>query len=310
MATLGHPARAQRTGGFDPLKLPPGNYFTPRVSPDGQRIAFGTDDGKEAIVYTYGLSGESQMEPLTFEGKNRFPIWSADSKRVAFQSNRGGDLGIWWQSVIGGKAERLTTAEPGTSHVPESWSPKSETFLYSVTKESDVSLRAYSLTDRKDLPFGDVHSSNPTNAVFSPDGRWVAYSVTAGVRTTIVVQPYPETGRRVPLVAKGSDNPHEAVWSLDGRELFFNPAPSRFESVSVATSPHFMFGNTVPEMRQLTMSPSSDVRTYDIIRAGQYAGQFVGIVATGDTEAVAAGAPPILFVLNWHEELKRLVPTK
>ena len=78
-----------------------GPYALPRVSPDGTRIAFGTDDGKEAIVWIYDLSGTSAMQRLTSGGNNRFPIWSADSKRVAFQSDRDGDLAIFWQPADG-----------------------------------------------------------------------------------------------------------------------------------------------------------------------------------------------------------------
>ena len=133
---------------MEPLKLPPGPYVAPRVAPDGARIAFGTDDGNEAIIYTYHLSGASGMRRLTFGRKNRFPIWIANN-RVAFQSDREGDLAIFWQSTVGGTAERLTKPEPGTSHVPESWSPKHDTLLFSVTKGSDVSLWTYSLQDRK-----------------------------------------------------------------------------------------------------------------------------------------------------------------
>ena len=35
------------TAGIEPLKLPPGQYAAPRVSPDGTRIAFGADDGTD-----------------------------------------------------------------------------------------------------------------------------------------------------------------------------------------------------------------------------------------------------------------------
>ena len=161
-----------RTGGVEPLKLPPGPYQAPRVAPDGARIVFGSDDGKEAIIYTYDLSGSSGMERLTFGGNNRFPIW-ASNNRVAFQSDREGDPAIFWQSAVGGAAERLTKPEQGIAHVPESWSPTGDTFLFNVTKGSDVSLWAYSMRDRKATPFGEVRSSTFTNAVFSPmDDGW------------------------------------------------------------------------------------------------------------------------------------------
>ena len=59
------------------------------------------------------------MRQLTLGGKNRFPIRSADGqkKTEAFQSDREGDLGIFWQRADGsGAAERLTKARSG--HIP------------------------------------------------------------------------------------------------------------------------------------------------------------------------------------------------
>ena len=82
-----------RKGGSELLKIQPGPYQLPRISPDGKRIAFGSDDGKEASIWIYELSGTSSMRRLTFEGQghNRFPVWSADgpTRRVPVGS-RGG----------------------------------------------------------------------------------------------------------------------------------------------------------------------------------------------------------------------------
>ena len=188
-------ALIDRKGGVERLKLPPGLYQHPRASPNGTQIAFATDDGKEAIVWIYELGGTASMRQLTFDGKNRFPIWSADGQRVAFQSDREGDLGIFWQRADGsGRAERLTKADQGTSHVPESWSPKEQRFLFEVTKGSSVSLWTFSLLDKEATQFTDVQSSNPIQAAFSHDGRWVAYTITEGAATGIYVQPFPATG--------------------------------------------------------------------------------------------------------------------
>ena len=122
------------------MKLPRGSYSYPRVSPDGKWLALETSDGKQAAVSVYELSGASAVRRLTFGGNNRMPIRSADGKRVAFQSDREGDLAVFWQPVSGGTAERLTRPEAGVSHVPESWSPKGDVFLFSVTRESTTSL--------------------------------------------------------------------------------------------------------------------------------------------------------------------------
>jgi serine/threonine-protein kinase len=94
-------ARFDRRGNVEPLKIEPGTFVQPRVSPDGKQLAFGSDDSKEAIVWIYDLTGTTAPRRLTFEGRNRFPVWSADSKRVAFQSDREGDVGIFLQSADG-----------------------------------------------------------------------------------------------------------------------------------------------------------------------------------------------------------------
>ena len=166
-------AFVDRNGQVVPLKLPPGPYEVPRISPNGARVAFGSDDGKEANVWIYELSGTTSMRRLTLVGANRFPIWSTDSQRVAFQSDREGDRGIFWQRADGtGAAERLTKPEQGESHVPESWSPMADTLLFARTKDSRVSLSTLSLRDKKVESFGNIESLGSMDPVFSPDGRW------------------------------------------------------------------------------------------------------------------------------------------
>ena len=299
-------ALIDRQGVAQRLKVPPGRYSSGvRVSPDGQRIAFGTDDGKEAIIYTYDLSETGSMQRLTFGGNNRFPIWSSDSKRVVFQSDREGDLALW-QSAVGGTAERLTKPQQGESHAPESWSPKSEILLFSVTKGSDVSLWTISFPDRRQAPFGDVRSSYPTGARFSPDGRWVAYTNRERGATTIYVQPFPATGSKYALFVKGANAaPHKVAWSPDGKELFYVPRIFEFEAVSITTTPTFGFGNAVRVPRPFQPGGPSLRTLFDVAPNGK----FVGLVPVGQTEPVPRAGPPIQVVLNWFEELKARVPS-
>ena len=162
-------ALTDRNGRSERLQLPPHLYEAPRISPDGTRIAVGTDDGTEAVIWTYRLSGATGLQRLTFGGHNRFPVWSADGRRVAFQSDREGDRGIFWQRADGtGTAERLTTPEPDESHEPEAWSPTRDILLFSITKHPDVALWTWSLKDRKAAPFADVHSATRIGGVFRP----------------------------------------------------------------------------------------------------------------------------------------------
>jgi Tol biopolymer transport system component len=159
-------ALVDRHGRVQPLNLPPGLYESPRAAPDGSRIVFGTDDGKKAKAWTYNLSGEHGVQQLTSGGNNRFPIWTSDSRRIVFQSDRDGDHALFWQLADGtGGAERLTAPVSSEAHVPESWSPIADLLIFSVAANRAFSLRTLSLPGKTTAEYGEVHSQNPTGAV-------------------------------------------------------------------------------------------------------------------------------------------------
>ena len=228
-------------------------------------------------------------------------------ERIAFQSDREGDFGIFWQRADGsGAAERLTKPDPDTSHVPESWSPVGDRFLFAATKGSSVSLWAFSLQDRKSMPFGDVQAPNRTNAAFSPDGRWVAYNMTDGGGIRVYVQPFPATGAKY-LVSKG--NTVQPVWSRDGRELLSQPQGGLWAVQTVTTQPSFAFSAPVMMSRggALGLGPASQ-RNYDVMPDGR----MLGVINTQQPASAGPAAQQIQqqiqVVLNWLEELKARVP--
>ena len=299
---------SDRKGNIEPLGLPPASYIYPRVSPDGKQISLSTENGQEAVVWVYDLAGRSgPPRKLTFGGRNRFPVWSSDSQRIAFQSDREGDLAVFWQRADGtGVPERLTKPESGTAHVPDSWSSDADHLAVTVVRGSSYSLAMHSVRERKTSEFASVTSSALPTAVFSPDGRWLAYSSsdsgTAG--TQVYVQPFPPTGARYQVFAKPADNPHHPLWSPDGRELFYIPRVGGFEAVRVITQPTFGFGNSVQVPRVFATAPPSIPRTFDITPAGK----IVSIIASGQTSTAAPNLPMIHVVLNWFDELTARVP--
>jgi len=291
-----------RKGGAQALQVPPGSYGYPRVSPDGKQVVFEITDGRETNVSIYDLSGTSSMRRLTFGGNNRFPIWSADGRHVAFQSDREGDLAVFWQPADGGTAERLTKPEPAMLHVPESWAPKGDLLLFSASNGSVTSLWTFNLRDRTAAPFGDVKATPfPPDAAFSPDGRWIVYQMgelNQGDGTTFV-QPFPPNGTKYQIAAGG-----RAVWSRDGTELFYVPGPTQFAAVKVKTQPTFSFTSPVAIPRGFGVADPLSPRPYDVTPDGRIVG--VGVVG----QAQQGSASQIDVVLNWFEELKARAPRK
>jgi serine/threonine-protein kinase len=305
VTSLSELALIDRKGGVVPLKLPPGPYEHPRVSPNGAQLAFAIDDGKEANVWTYELGSTMSMQRLTSGGKNRFPIWSGDGRRIAFQSDREGDLAIFWQraDAPGPGAGRLTRPEPGTAHVPEAWSPIEERLLFGVTRGSRVSLWTLFLPDKKATPFSDEQSPSPPNATFSPDGQLVAYTLTEGEVNRIYVQPFPATGERH-LVSTGSAV--APVFSRDGRELVSQPRGGQGAVQAIITKPRFSFSPPTPIPRGGAFTSVTGQRNYDLMPDGR----ILGVVPAGQTLLAGSTAPQFQVVLNWFEELRRRVPSK
>jgi serine/threonine-protein kinase len=283
-------------------------YEYPRVSPDGTRLVFGTSNGQHAVISTYELSGASAVRQLTFEGNSRFPVWSGAGTHVAFQSDRHGDPAIFWQPADGSIAEKLTTPDAGTSHTPESWSPDGNVLLFRATKGLMSSLWMFSLKDQTSTPFADVRNSTvPTNAMFSPDGRWVAYQIGhAGVTEgTLYVQPFPPNGSKY-LIAQQGGRP---LWSRDGKELFFVPGPNQFVVVGVKTTPAFTATSRVDVHRGFLSASPTESRTFDMTPDGR----IVGVVSVGQNQSGSPAqieANQIGVVLNWFEELTLKVPEK
>jgi len=299
-----------RTGHGEALKVPSKPYATPRFSPDGKQVAVGTDDGKEANIWVYNLSGATSIRQLTFGGRNRFPVWSANGERIAFQSDREGDSGIFWQRADGADApQRLTRPEKGMSHIPESWSQANQRLSFSETGGESASLWTVSVTDdRKPERFGDLHSRASFNSEFSPDGRWLAYTLRDGGRVTVHVQPFPPSGGAHYQV---QDEAHHPMWSpRDGRELFYMSTANTggLFAVSFTLQPSPAFGIPAVLARNVTFrtSPVSP-RNHDIAPDGK---RFITVADGAPIESGVPTTPQIRVVLNWVEDLKHRVPVK
>jgi len=264
------------------------------VSPDGRQLVLGSDGGSEAVIWIYELSGTSAPRRLTFQGRNRFPVWSNDGTYVAFGSDRDGDPGIFRQRADGTEvAERLTKAEKGTAHIPTSWAPDGSRLLYDSVTVDKTTLWSFTMSDRKAAPVGAIASGTPTGAVFSPDGRWIAYTSNEGrTSNAVFVEPFPPTGAKQ-QVSKDQDDGHHLVWTRDGAELLFTPGPgTRLSVVGVATRPTFKPVSTEAVLpRPFRNEGPEAVRPYDIAPDGRH---IFGLVAPG---AVAAG--PLRIASAW-----------
>ncbi len=299
-----------RTGRIEGLELPPGGYSNPRVSSDGDRVAYMRVNRDDVDIVIYELLGTSAPRPLTFGGENSYPIWSADGEHVAFQSDREGDLGIFWQRADGtGGLERLTTPEEGVAHIPDAFSPDGETLSFTSVGKDESAVWMLALQEQEATVFAAEPSALLGQSVFSPDGRWIAYQSNETGTFEIIVQPLPPTGTkyRVP----NTEIDHHASWSPNGSELFYVPSIDQLVVVALTLKPRLEFGNPLAIPRGGFLGgPSATIRPYDIMPDGErFIAVFPSAAVAGDQSGAAE--PPSLrinVVLNWFEELKERVP--
>ena len=293
-----------RDGKTEQLKLPLDVYGAPRVSPDGKLLAFETTNEKDSAVWVYELSGATAMRRLTFGGKNRAPMWSPDGQWIAFQSDREGDLAIFRQRADGsGAAERLTTPERGSEHIPQHWSPDGARLLFTIRRDQQFTLATMSLTDRKIAPVADTQSPVMINAMFAPDGRWIAYQGREGSGNVVYVQPFPSTGAKYLLPQEGAGHP---TWLPKGNEIVVNYAPQRSAIVTVTARPGFAFGrpSEFPRGGRFEPNPATERRNIDFMPDGR---RLIGVLLPGQSGGVVSNQ--FVVVLNWFEELRQRVTT-
>jgi Tol biopolymer transport system component len=294
-----------------PLHVSPAPFQHPRASPDGRTIAVSRSDGAMSDVWIYDLTGTTEIRRLTFDGTNRFPVWSADGAHVTFQSAREGDRAIWWESARGGTPERLTKPGAGEEHVPDSWSRDGHRLLFSVVKNARTTLWVLTLDSKKIEQFGSAESSEPFEANFSPDGRWVVYAADAGtggflsINRGVYIEPFPSTGERYQAPKQGLD--YHPLWAPDGKGLFYvSVLGGPLVSVPVTLQSSVAFGTPTALVHGPRPGlPGYETRGFDILPDGR----FISVAPVQDEPGTP---PPSEFhvLLNWTAELRQRDPTK
>jgi len=280
-----------RAGREEPLGAPPRAYLNPRISPDGQQIAVvvqGTNDD----VWTYNIPHET-FTRLTFESRSISPVWTADGKRVIYRSARDGVLNLFAKAADGSGGEERLTATEG-NQTPSAISPDGAALAFTDIGTRDLWVLPL-VGERTPRRFTQTPFIEGSGA-FSPDNHWLAYHSDESGRNEVYVQPFPAGGMKVQISREGGTEPR---WVGSG-ELFWRNG-TRIMAVRVSTEPTLTVGQpqVIFEGRQYATNQGA----FDVTPDGKR------LLMIKEAEQ-AASVTQIDVVLNWTEELKRLVPTK
>ena len=293
--------RVDREGVARPIGDQRRAYSHPRLSPDGQRLAVNIHEGTDADVWLHEFSSGTWAR-FTFEGRNVGGIWTPDGRSLTFSFDRGAGLDVVSKDVdFSGGVEQLMSSD--TSQFPSSWSPDGGVLAVTeIRGASDISMLDQhgdgSLQRFIDTP------AYERSARFSPDGRWLAYTSNETGRDEVYVQAFPGPGGKRQVSTHGGIEP---VWAQSGTELFYRNGDEMF-AVAVEDGPGLVMGPAsklfegaydVGGLPEFAFAMA--FANYDVFPDGR---EFIMVRTEGEAEPTE-----VRVVVNWFEELKRLVPT-
>ncbi len=291
-----------RQGGAEPIASFKAPIYSPRLAPDGRRLAY-TTVGIENRLSIYdpdrGTTG-----PLTGEGRAFWANWTPDGKRVVFDWSKSGQHNLYWQPADGSSGmERLTTSD--SSQYPGSWSPDGTTLAFAVEGQPETGndILLLDVRSHRVTPFLNSRADE-RYPEFSPDGRWMAYVSMESGREEVYVRPFPGPGGKWQISHQGGREP---LWARDGKQLFYRSWEEGDWPLVWAVDVRTDGGLSPSRPRLLFRAPGlgvgSPIRAWDLSLDGR---RFLMVRLE---ERKSHPATEMILVQNWFEELKRLCPT-
>jgi len=270
-----------------------GAIAAPRLSPDGRSIAFDDSEGTIRI-----LDVERGVDRILVRREqsilnNSIPIWSPDGKRVAFCSNRGGDWDLYEVSIEGGEGKRMRPRE--FDQCPGSWVATSSGSLlayyeYNPKTGFDIGL----CDDQGKVVDAVVTEFNDASPALSPGGRFLAFTSDRSGRSQVYLRRLGTTLETQVSLEGGC----EPAWSRDGKQLFFRSGDR-------------VFGVDVPEGSETRLSSPSLILEAPFDRSAYAEQTYYDVAPDGRFLVTAdASATELQIVMNWFQELNRLVPAR
>lgn len=233
----------------------PGRFTEPTISRDGRQVAVQVDEPNSARsdIWIFEAEGKDRGRRLTFGGSAaaQSAVWSTDGRWVHYASRSKGGTSILRKPADGSGPEETLYVHPDTAYA-DSISPREPLAVLEASSGAGLDLWLLSLEgDRKGRPFVETPASE-SHGSFSADGRLIAYSSDESGLPQIYAREIGGPGNRFQLTTDGGD---QALWSADGREIFYvgfdrvlRSLPVRSMSPLVVGEPVKLFKLGIPSL--------------------------------------------------------------
>ncbi|HWN40120.1 MAG TPA: protein kinase [Gammaproteobacteria bacterium] len=282
-----------RDGAIEPIGNLTGQYFAPRVSPDGRRVVVSSvrPGSRKADIQLFEVERPLPRR-LTSDGNNVWPAW-LDNETIVFRRFDVEGSNVVTLNVDANEPpQRFTSANFGHDTAVASVAAGSVALLGT----SGVSF--VRLDDRQAEPTPLV-GPPAMHASLSPDGQRLAYVSSETGQPEVYSVAFPSGHEKKRVSSDGGDQP---AWANDGRELYYTrPKASgttlEFQVLAVPMQP--AVGEPKP-LFTAVMENAAPHRDYDVAPDGRF---LVVLPPLTEEQPITA----IQLVLNWATELERRI---
>jgi hypothetical protein len=263
-----------------------------RLSPEETRFALLV----AGDLWVHYLDGKPPIKLVTAVTGNISSLrWTPDGHSMAYAV---GSTGIF-QIRADGSETSARRISPVGAYYARDWSADGKYMLaYTSSAGGDIVQWPVDDYSKVEPVVQTAAVEGSTNAVLSPDGRWLAYDSNQTGRGEIWVRPYPGPGAAQRVSTNGGVSPR---WERQSRELYFvegTGATQRMMAAKVQAGATFNFELAQP------LFNTNDYVSYNVAADGRFL--FVRNANPGTSTPPAR----IVVVENWFEEVKRLLPGK
>ncbi len=269
-----------REGVATRLPLEQRGFYQPRFSPDGTRLAVTVGRGATGLdgdIWIYSLSSGT-FSRLTFDDSGLKPVWAPGGNRLAYLDYENRPT-IVIRSADGRGGTQLLVEGDLAPLLPESFSPDGRRLTYiELGKSSDV----FVVTDGGEP---ELFERRASSAVFSPDGRWIAYASPGSGSSRVFVRAVDGNGKWQVSPGLGG----YPRWSGDGRKLFYiqlQTADRPLMEVDVEDSDGFRISpprTVIPSLAGRFVTSTAPVNNWDVAPDGN---RFVFVELERDERAL------------------------
>jgi Tol biopolymer transport system component len=268
--------------------------LSPELSPDERLIAYqGVFAGKQRIWLMDAARGVTTRLPEVESARGSItPVWSPDGSRLAIAAE---GYEVFERELQNGEVRSIvaSVAPPYPGSIDD-WSPDGRHLLC----QNLEGLRAMTTDGRAEAISVGTSGFEDKDGVFSPDGKWVAYTSNLSGEPQVYIQRFPEGTGRVRVSTSGGGM---ARWRSDGAEIFYLALDGKLMAVPLRVDR----GSGITDaLEALAPVPLFDVRLgppldpgtkqqYMVARDGK---RFLLNAIVDDV------TPPVTVILNWRPQ--------